>query len=336
MSDGTPGEIAYSVVVPIYNDGALARDFCVEVEKVFRSYLGKEDISADLEIIFVDDGSANDSPQILKNVCDEFAFAKAMLLSRNFGQHIAVSAGYRAARGDCVIMLNVDQEDPPSQIPILIDELKAGGHDIVVGRYKKRGTRLINRVTSYLFYATMNRLTGYDSPMNMATMRVMTRRATDVYNRLSERARYLPGLEMWLGLKHGNADIEHQKRRAGTSSYNFRRRLRFAIASIISFSDFPLRMAVKFGMVVATLGALLASILVIDRLFLHTTLFLPGYISTLAIIVFLGGVQIMVTGIASLYIGRILAEVQQRPLFVVREIYGGAVRAISEPVLRGA
>ena len=324
----------YSFVVPIYNDGALARDFCVEIAKVFRSYLGHDDLARDLEVIFVDDGSANDSPQRLKAVCDEFAFARTILLSRNFGQHIAVSAGYRAATGDYVGMLNVDQEDPPAQLPALLDALQRGEYDIVGGRHQGRHVGLATRMTSYLFVTTMNRLTGYDTPVNATTMRVMTRRAVDVYNGLTEQNRYIPGLEMWLGMRYGWVPVEKQPRRAGKSSYNFRRRVRMAISSIISFSDFPLRLAVKFGMLVAAAGILLGIVLVLQKLFF--TSLLPGYTSTFVMIVFLGGVQIAVTGVASLYIGRILAEVQHRPLFVVRETYGGALRSLGEPVLRAS
>jgi glycosyltransferase involved in cell wall biosynthesis len=324
----------YSIVIPIYNDGALARDMCKELAATFRAYLGHDDLARDLEVIFVDDGSANDSPRLLKEVCDEFPFARLVALARNFGQHIAISAGYRATRGEWIGMLNVDQEDPPSQLPKLFDELRRGGYDIVGGRYGRRNVRVTARITSYLFHAAMDRLTGLDTPANASTMRVMTRRAVDVYNSLSEKSRYLPGLEMWLGLRYGWVPVEHQPRRAGKSSYNFRRRLRLAIASIISFSDFPLRLAVKFGLFIAAAGALLGVWLVIAQLFFESLL--PGYTSTLAVIVFLGGAQIAVTGVASLYIGRILAEVQGRPLFVVREIYGGAVHELGEPILRAA
>jgi dolichol-phosphate mannosyltransferase len=160
----------------------------------------------------------------------------------------------------------------------------------------------------------------------------MTRRAVDTYNNLTETSRYIPGLEGWLGLKYVRVPIEAQPRKAGKSSYNFRRRLRMAYSSVISFSDFPLKLAVKFGMLVAGFGMLLAVGLLLQKL-LGASL-LPGYTSTFVLIVFLGGVQIAVTGVASLYIGRILAEVQKRPLFVVRETYGN-LRPIDAPLLQG-
>lgn len=324
--------VVYSFVVPIYNDGALARDFCIEMAKVFRSYLGHDDLARDLEVIFVDDGSRNDSPEVLKRTCDEFPFAKAVLLSRNFGQHIAVSAGYRAASGDYVGSLNVDMEEPPACLPAMLDALKASGCDVVGGRHSGRPVRLRTRFTSYLFAWMMNRLTGYDVPVNATTLRIMTRHAVDVYNSLTEKSRFIPGLEGWLGMRYIRVPMEQQPRKAGKSSYNFRRRLRMAYSSVISFSDFPLRLAVKFGMLVALIGMLLAAGLVLKKIFGDSVL--PGYTSTFAAIVFLGGVQIAVTGVASLYIGRILAEVQKRPLFVVRETYG-EVRAFDEPILRG-
>jgi glycosyltransferase involved in cell wall biosynthesis len=217
--------------------------------------------------------------------------------------------------------MNVDQEDPPDQLPVLLDALKNPDYDIVGGLYEKRHVPLSSKISSYLFYTALNRLTGYDTPVNASTVRVMRRRALDAYNALPEKSRYIPGLEMWLGLRYCHVPVKHQRRRVGRSSYNFRRRLRMGIASVISFSDFPLRLAVKLGMLIATAGVLLGLALVMDKVFFRAVL--PGYVSTLAVIVLLGGTQIMVTGVASLYIGRILAEVQGRPLFVVREVYGG-------------
>lgn len=332
MNSDSQCSVKYSFVVPIYNDGALARDFCDELAVAFRGYLGHDDLARDLEVIFVDDGSSNDSPLVLRQVCDEFAFAKLVQLSRNFGQHIAISAGYRAASGDYIGMLNVDQEDPPRNLALLLDAIRSSDHDIVGGRYRHRTGPAVTRLTSYLFHTLLNRLTGYQTPVNASTMRVMTRRAADVYNALTEKSRYIPGLERWLGLRYGWVQVDHQPRSVGKSSYNFRRRLRMAISSIISFSDFPLRLAVKVGLVMAGVGALLALALIVDRVLFRALL--PGYTSTIAVIVFLGGAQIAVTGVASLYIGRILSEVQARPLFVVREIYGGTVRALDQPLLR--
>ena len=315
-----PRPMKYSFVVPIYEDGALARDFCVELDKVFRDHLQTDRIEGDVEVIFVDDGSRNDSARLVKKTCDELPFARLIVLSRNFGQHVAISAGYRVARGQYVGMLNVDQEDPPDQLLVLLKTLEQGDFDIVGGLYEKRDVPFLAKSTSYLFNIILNRLTGYDPPLNTSTVRVMNRKFLDAYNALSERSRFIPGLELWLGFRYGRVPVVHRRRTVGRSSYNFKRRLRMALDSVISFSDFPLKMAVKFGLLVVTAGVFLLLALIIDKLFFRT--FLPGYLSTITAVVLLGGIQVMVTGVACLYIGRILAEVQGRPLFVVRETFG--------------
>jgi dolichol-phosphate mannosyltransferase len=313
--------IKYSFVVPIYNDGAFAADFCAEFQSVFRKHLGIEAIESQVEVIFVNDGSRDDSFAVLRDqVCPAFAFAKAVDLSRNFGQHIAISAGYRFAKGEYVGTLNVDMEDPPSQLPILLDKAQQEQLDFVGGRYKHRDVKLMNKLTSRMFGWVLNTFTGYEVPLDMATSRVMSRKFVDAYNSLTERSRYLPGLESWLGFRRGWVMIEHQRRARGSSSYNFKRRLLMAVDSIISFSDLPLKMAVVAGTLIAVVGLLMTMLLVIGKLFFVD--FKAGFTSTVSIVVFMGGAQILVMGLASLYIGRILREVQNRPLFVVRETHG--------------
>lgn len=315
----------YSFVVPIYNDGVLAEAFCAEMKRVFSAHLGREDIEAELEVVFVDDGSENDSADRVRATCDRFRFAKLIRLSRNFGQHIAISCGYEHARGELIGYLNVDQEDPPDQILVLLEALRENpGWDIVGGLYAERNVPFFQKLTSHWFNVVLNALTGYSMPPNASTLRIMRRRFVDAYNGLQERSRFIPGLEMWLGFEYHHVPVRHQARKTGKSSYNFERRLRMATESIISFSDFPLRAAVKCGFAVVAFGLLITAAMIVDKLFFRA--FLPGYVSTIAIAVLLAGVQITVTGIASLYIGRILAEVQGRPLYLVRELHGDLPR----------
>jgi glycosyltransferase involved in cell wall biosynthesis len=315
---GEDDAVTYSFVVPIYNDGYLAEDFCREFERVLLQYLGVEQLAGLVEVIFVNDGSKDDSFAILaEKVCPRFSFVRAIDLSRNFGQHIAITCGYRYAKGDIVGYLNVDMEDAPDQLPLLLDQIRTGRFDFVGGLYNKRRVPLFNKITSKLFARLLNLFTGYALPLNMATMRVMNRRFIDVYNQLTEKSRYLPGIEAWMGFRRGWVPIAHRRRERGASSYNFKRRLLMASESIISFSDLPLKMAVVLGTSVAFLGLVMTGLLVISKLFFID--FRAGYTTTVSIIVFMGGVQIGVMGLASLYIGRILREVQNRPLFIVRE-----------------
>jgi dolichol-phosphate mannosyltransferase len=309
--------VLFSLVVPIYNDGYLAEEFCSDFEQVFQRYLGKSSIEDDVEVIFVNDGSRDDSFLTLRDVvCEKFKFAKAVDLSRNFGQHVAASAGYRFARGDYVGYVNVDREDPPSELVRLLDAVRSGEHDFAGGCYRKRDVRFLNRVTSKTFMWLLNELTGYSVPLDMAAARVMNRRFIDAYNALTEKSRYLPGLESWLGFRRTWIPIDHRPRTRGKSSYNFRRRLALAFDAIVSFSDLPLKLAVALGAVVALLGFAMSLYLIIQKVLFADIQ--PGYTSTTCLIVVMGGVHIFVLGLASIYIGRILREVQGRPLFVVR------------------
>lgn len=315
--DGTiKSVIKYSFIVPIYNDAMLAEEFCREYLKAFQQFLERPDIAPLVELIFVNDGSRDDSAETLAQLPARFPFVRVINLSRNFGQHIALSCGYRHAAGQYVGMLNVDMQEHPDQIPLLLRHIESSDCDIVFGTRTHRAGSTVDNLSSRLFAIVLNKLTGYEVPLNTATLRVMNRRFVNAYNSLSETSRYLPGLESWLGFKRGYVDITHRARQRGKSSYNFSRRLLMAADAIISFSDLPLKIAVVFGFIVVFLSLLLALLLAIQKLvFVDVQL---GYTSTVCLIVFLGGVQMSVIGLASLYIGRILREVQHRPLYVVR------------------
>jgi glycosyltransferase involved in cell wall biosynthesis len=306
----------YSFIVPIYNDSCLAEEFCREYLQVFQRYLGVDDIIAHAELLFVNDGSHDDSAETLARLPELFPFVRVISLSRNFGQHIAISCGYRHARGQFVGMLNVDMQEHPDQIPLLLHHIETTDCDIVFGVRRKRAGSKVDSITSALFGIVLNKLTGYEVPLDSATLRVMNRRFLDAYNSLAESSRYLPGLESWLGFKRSYVEITHQERQRGRSSYNFKRRLLMAAEAIISFSDLPLRITVLFGFCVVALSFLLGVALLIKKLcFVDIQL---GYTSTVCLIVFLAGVQLTVTGLGSLYLGRILREVQRRPLYVIR------------------
>jgi glycosyltransferase involved in cell wall biosynthesis len=309
----------YSFVVPIYNDGELADDFCSEFESVFRGFLKKDDISADAELIFVNDGSFNNSMELLIEVSGKYNFVKAIELSRNFGHHIAISCGYEYAIGDYVGMMDVDMEDPPAEIPKLLNYIEQNDVDMVSGLRVKREGPLTTRLTSYLFNIMLTRLTGYNIPANTSGLRIMNRKFINAYKSLSEKSRFLPGLEMWLGFKRGYVSTEHKVRQRGKSSYNFKRRVLLALDSILSFSDVPLKIIVFLGLGTVILGVLMNLVLVLVNIF--GVKIQHGYTSTISIIVFLGGIEILVTGLGSLYIGRILKEVQNRPLYIVRNKY---------------
>lgn len=304
----------YSVVVPIYNDGYLARALCEELARVF-AQLGES-----FELIFVNDGSRNDSLQQLQGLANEFTFVTAVDLSRNFGQHQAIACGFKLAKGERVIRLNVDMQDPPSELPKLIAAMDAGDYDMVTGHYALRRSTLSTRITSYLYFKLFRLLTGFDVPRNSSAMRVMNHRFIDAYNQLTEKTRFPQGLDAYLGFRQHSVETEHRARADGKSSYTFMKRLGLAINGILYFSDRPIKLMVMFGFIVACFGVVLGIYIVLSQMLGAD--YLPGYASLAAIGLVTFGVQITCLGLIGLYIGRIFREVQNRPLYIVRNIYG--------------
>lgn len=306
----------YSFIVPTYNDGYLVHSFCESMQAAMQELLGTSSIDDLVEVILVNDGSCDNSQELLLAASRHFPFVKVIELSRNFGQHVAISCGYRFAAGQYVGMLNMDQQDPPDQIHTVLSALLDGHYDIAVGLRSERGESVLNNFTSRAFNTVLNLLTGAKTPVNAASLRIMTRQFVDAYNKLSERTPYIPGLENWLGYRHVYVPIRHQYRKLGKSSYTLRKRWRMAVDSIIGFSDLPLRFAATLGFFITCVGMILGLGLVMQRLFFTDVL--PGYTSTVSAVIFLGGLNLMFLGLVSLYVGRILREVQNRPRFVVK------------------
>jgi glycosyltransferase involved in cell wall biosynthesis len=310
-SEGT----SCSLVVPIYNDGYLAENFCAEVE---RSLLPKLDGNR-LEVIFVNDGSANNSQQQLEAVARRYPWVTVIELSRNFGQHAAVTCGYRHASGAYVATLNADMQDPPDQVMVLIDRLEQGEGDLALGLRQNRRDPFFVRVGSNAFNLLLNFLTGIRVPLNSATLRVMNRKFLDAFLQFGERNPYIPGLETWLGFRRVFVPIIHQSRTQGKSSYTFRSRFRLAYNCILSFSDYPLKLMTCIGLATVCLGLLWGAYAIWIRLMNPGAQ--TGFASLLSAIVIFGGLNLAGLGVASLYIGRILIEVQGRPSCVVRSVF---------------
>jgi dolichol-phosphate mannosyltransferase len=300
-----------SIVTPIFKDSYLAREF---VRAVCQVNLPPE---VNLhEIIFVVDGSGKKDEENIENIVNEIDKVKLICLSRNFGQHIAVSAGYAHAKGDLVCMINVDQQDPPEEIIKLLPYILSGDYDIVYGKRLNRKDPFFKKLSSNLFNIFLNKLTGYDIPLDAATIRVMSRKFIDQYNKFTEKSRYLPGLENWLGFSKLYVPTYHKCRNDNKSSYNLRKLLSMAFEAIITFSDLPLRWIVVLGIIFAFVGFSTAIIFILLKLFFVN--FQSGYISIIAFIIFIGGTQMIMIGVSSLYIGRVLREVQNRPLYIVK------------------
>ena len=310
----------YSFVVTLYNDGYLAEAFCVEFLRVFRAYTGHQEIDSRVELIFVNDGSKDDTLARIRALALRFPFVKAIDLSRNYGQHIAILCGYHHASGTYVGRLNVDMQDPPHEIPKLLAIIENEAVDLVVGIQQERQSKWLDKVTARVFFVVFNWLTSQSIPFNTSTLRVMSRRFVDLYKRVNDKQPFMQGLETWFGFEHRYVVIDHQARVDKRSSYTFGKRLALAIDAAISFSDKPLRVSVVIGGSLASLG-----VIAIACLILWIVIFggrVPGYGSLILAVTFFSGLQIMLIGLAGLYVGKVLLQVQDRPTYVIRQKIG--------------
>ena len=318
--------VEYSLVVPIYNDGYLGEALCVELASNVFPHLR----AGPCELIFVNDGSRDESQRQLEALAKRFDWVTVVELSRNFGQHVAVFAGYGQATGSYVAMLNVDMQDPPAEIPKLLEKMREEDADIAIGMRQSRQDPFLVKLGSTVFHVLLNSLTKSNVPLTASSLRVMNRRFLNAFLSFGERNPYIPGLEMWLGFRRIYVPITHQARREGKSSYTFRSRLRLAYNFVVSFSDYPLKLMTNAGLISVGLGLLWGGYTIWVRL--TNPAIQMGFASLLSAIIVFGGLNLVGLGLASLYIGRILSEVQRRPAYVVRTIIGAGAAAVQPAV----
>jgi glycosyltransferase involved in cell wall biosynthesis len=304
-----------SLIVPCYNEEAVI----VETNRQLLATL--EAIQhLDFEIVYVDDGSCDATPDILREIQVADSRVRVVRLSRNFGHQLAVSAGLENVSGDATIIIDADLQDPPEVIPEMIDRWR-DGYQVVYGlRRKRAGETTFKLWTAKAFYRLINRISDIEIPLDVGDFRLLDRQIVNVLLAMPERDRFLRGMVSWIGFRQVGVLYNRAPRRAGESKYPLIKMLRFAIDSIISFSFAPLRLAIWGGFI--ALGASFLGIVYALAIRLYTTDWVKGWASIFTAVLFLGGVQLITLGIVGEYVGRIYAEVKLRPLFVVRERLG--------------
>jgi len=303
-----------SIVVPCYNEEAVIAEFHRRVVAALAA------IELDLEIIYTDDGSLDQTANILRELQQEDRRVRVVSLSRNFGHQLAVTAGLEHARGDAVVIIDADLQDPPEVIPEMIQRWR-DGYQVVYGlRVKRAGETTFKRWSAKLFYRLLNRLSEIEIPPDVGDFRLLDRQVVDVLLAMPERDRFLRGMISWVGFRQVAVIYDREPRRAGTSKYPLVKMLGFALDSVISFSFAPLRLAiwVGFGAIAASFAGIIYALVIR----LYTTEWVRGWASIFTAILFLGGIQLITLGIVGEYVGRIYAEVKMRPLYVVRERLG--------------
>src|SRR5919106_3597762 len=304
----------YSVVVPIYNEAqvlpALYRRLTSVLQQMGEPY----------EVIFVNDGSTDESSRLLLDFCSKDTRLKVITFSRNFGHQVAITAGLDYSSGDVVIVLDGDLQDPPEVIPQLVAQWQAGNDVVFAVRSSRDGKTFLKGAPASLFYRMLRHLTTTDIPVDAGDFRLMSRTAVTALRSIRERNRFVRGLVGWIGFRHATVKYARDSRYAGATKYPFRKMLGFALNGIFSFSFRPLQMATYLGFGVSLLSFIYLLYAIWLKLF--TNQVVQGWASVMVAVLFVGGVQLISLGVMGEYIGRIHEEVKQRPLYLVESVVG--------------
>jgi dolichol-phosphate mannosyltransferase len=313
-----------SIVAPLYNEEGNVSEL---VRRVRASADGC--IIDGYELVFVDDGSSDRTLELLRQHAAVDPRIVIVQLSRNFGHQLAATAGLDVARGDAVVLIDADLQDPPELIPAMVERWRAGYDVVYAVRRGRKGESAFKIWTAKTFYRITRRMTKVAIPVDTGDFRLMSRRVVDALKTIRERHRFIRGLVSWVGFAQTAIEYDRDPRFSGDSKYPFSKMLRFAIDGITSFSDIPLRFASYLGFVVSAIAFVVSLYEILLRIF--TGYNLPGYTSTISAILFLGGVQLIGIGILGEYIGRIYEEIKGRPLYVVAGIERAEATVTSAP-----
>ena len=306
--------IVLSVIIPIYNEEEVLPEtykrLSVVMERFGESY----------ELIFVNDGSRDRSPHMLADLCAQDRNVKFINFSRNFGHQPAITAGMDYARGQAVVVIDADLQDPPELILEMVGKWR-DGFDVVYGkRTKRKGESLFKKITSKLFYRFLRSMTKVDIPKDTGDFRLIDRKVCDAMKALPERNRYVRGLVSWVGFKQTAVEFVREERFAGETKYPLRKMIKLAMDGITSFSYKPLKFATGLGFVFAIVSFIYLVVVIFLALFTDRTV--SGWASSMVIQLFSTGTILIVLGIIGEYIGRIFDEIKDRPTYIVRETIG--------------
>lgn len=298
-----------SVVVPVYNEAAVIGAFYDRATRALAALPG-----LDYEVVFVDDGSRDDSFDQLARFASTDAHVRVLKLSRNFGHQIAISAGLDHARGDAVVIIDADLQDPPEVIAQMVARWR-DGCDVVYGvRADREGETWLKLTTASLYYSLLRRVTKIDIPANVGDFRLLSRRVVDQLTALREKDRFVRGLVSWIGFRQEGVTYRRDRRYAGETKYPYRKMIKFALDGITSFSSVPLKLATWLGYAAALLAVVYLVSVFVQKLLGYTV---QGWATIMAAMLFMGAVQLICLGILGEYLGRVFNEVKSRPMYVI-------------------
>jgi len=303
-----------SVVAPCFNEEGVLHELYRRISQVLDSS------GESWELVLVNDGSRDRTPEIMRELHVQDERVKVVDFARNFGHQIAVTAGMDYARGDAVVLIDADLQDPPELILEMLTKWRAGYEVVYAIRAERKGETWFKEFTAKAFYRIIYKITDIEIPMDTGDFRLMDRKVVDALKTMHEKHRFMRGMSVWVGFRQTGVKYVRAERYAGETKYPLKKMLKFAMDGITSFSYFPLQLATYIGFVAALLAVFGIIVTIILRLSgSHAFL---GQATTLVSVLFLGGVQLICLGILGEYLGRIYDEVKGRPLYIVREALG--------------
>jgi polyisoprenyl-phosphate glycosyltransferase len=306
---------SYSIIIPIYNEEENI------TEMYRRLNLVMEALDGETELILIDDGSRDNSLNMMRELHHKDSRVRYLSFARNFGHQIAVTAGLNFAQGEAAVIMDADLQDPPELIFQMIEKWQEGYHVVYAARLSRKKEGWLKRFTAYAFYRILRRLADVDIPPDTGDFCLMDKQVVDVINSMPERNRYVRGLRAWVGFRQTAVYFERDPRFAGEVKYTFAKSLALAINGIMSLSKVPLRVATYLGLLSAGVALLMMVLVLYWRLFDPTAPLIGFTLITIAIF-FLGAVQLICIGILGEYIGRIYEEVKGRPIYTLKETAG--------------
>jgi len=302
--------VRYTIIIPVYNEEAVVHETYRRLTQVMES------TGEPYELLFVNDGSRDRTAEIIDGLAESDHCVKLLDFSRNFGHQIAITAGMDYARGDAIVIIDADLQDPPELIPLMIDKWKEGYEVVYAKRSKRKGETLFKKWTASLFYRTLRALTEVNIPLDTGDFRLIDRKVCDAMRGIREKNRFVRGLVSWVGFRSTAIEYVREERFAGETKYPLKKMLRFSMDGITSFSHKPLKLATYLGFVISSASFIYLVVSLIQRLF--TAGAVAGWVPLIACLLLLDGVILIVLGILGEYVGRIYDETKNRPLYILR------------------